>query len=217
MNPIIDVFTSFYQKTLAYLPSFFYGLLVVILGILLSRVVKELFRSLVNFVKVDKFLKKTKIANDKTVGLWVEVIGELLRWVTMILFLVPAMEIWELSRMVVVLNNLLFYLPNVIVAVVIGLVGYIFANLSYDIVHNSVRSMQGPLAKTMANFSRYAILTFTMLVVLNQLGVAQDLIRILFTGIVFMIALAGGLAFGLGGKEAAREVLKDLIKNLKNK
>jgi len=217
MNPVIDVFASFYRKTLAYLPNFFYGLLVVILGILLSRVVKEVFRSLVTFIKVDKFLKNTKIANDKTVNIWVEVIGELLRWVTIILFLVPAMEVWGLSRMVVVLNNLLFYLPNVIVAVIIGLVGYVFANLSYDIVHNSVRGLHGTVAKTMANFSRYAILTFTMLVVLNQLGVAQDLIRILFTGIVFMIALAGGLAFGLGGQETAREVLKGLMKNLKNK
>ena len=217
MNPVIDVFASFYRKTLAYLPNFFYGLLIVILGLLLSRVVKEVFRSLVTFIKFDKFLKSTKVANDKTFAIWVEVIGELLRWVTIILFLVPAMEVWGLSRLVVVLNNLLFYLPNVIVAVIIGLVGYVFANLSYDIVHNSVRSVQGPVAKTMANFSRYAILIFTLLVVLNQLGVAQDLIRILFTGIVFMIALAGGLAFGLGGKESAQEILKGLLKSFKNK
>jgi len=216
MNPVIDVFASFYRKTLAYLPNFFYGLLIVILGLLLSKMVKEVFRSLVTFIKFDKFLKSTKVANDKTFALWVEVVGELMRWVTIILFLVPAMEVWGLSRLVVVLNNLLFYLPNVIVAVIIGLVGYVFANLSYDIVHNSVRSVQGSVAKTMANFSRYAILIFTLLVVLNQLGVAQDLIRILFTGIVFMIALAGGLAFGLGGKESAQAILKELMKSLKN-
>jgi len=50
---------------------------------------------------------------------------------------------------------------------------------------------------------------------LNQLGVAQDLIKILFTGIVFMLALAGGLAFGLGGKECAQTLLKNLLKELK--
>jgi len=49
---------------------------------------------------------------------------------------------------------------------------------------------------------------------MNQLGVAQDLIRIFFTGIVAMIAIAGGLAFGLGGKDVARDLLEDLKKKL---
>ena len=56
---------------------------------------------------------------------------------------------------------------------------------------------------------------FTVLVVLNQLGVAQDLVRILFTGIVAMLSLAGGLAFGLGGKELAKELLDELKNKLK--
>jgi hypothetical protein len=56
---------------------------------------------------------------------------------------------------------------------------------------------------------------FTILVVLNQLGVAQDLIRILFTGIVALLALAGGLAFGLGGQTAAKEILEEVRNKLK--
>ena len=215
MNPVIDVFTSFYKKTLAYLPNFFYGLLVLILGILLSGIVKKLFINLVGFIKLGKLLKNAKIANEKTINIWVEVIAELLRWVTVILFLVPTVEVWGLSRMVTVLNSLLFYLPNVIVAVIVGLVGYILANLTYDIVLNSVNSLQKSFAKTIAVAARTSILVFTGLIVLNQLGVAQDLIRILFTGIVFMFSLAGGLAFGLGGKEVAGSLLKDLLKSLK--
>lgn len=215
MNPVIDVFSSFYKKTLAYLPNFFYGLLVLILGILLSSIVKQLFISLVGFIKLNKILKSAKIAQEKTINIWVEVIAELLRWVTVILFLVPTVEVWGLSRMVTVLNSLLFYLPNVIVAVIVGLVGYIMANLVYDIVLNSVKSLQKSFARTIAAAARTSILVFTGLIVLNQLGVAQDLIRILFTGIVFMFSLAGGLAFGLGGKEVAGSLLKDLLKSLK--
>jgi len=67
----------------------------------------------------------------------------------------------------------------------------------------------------MATLAKYVILVFTGLVVLNQLGVAQDLIRILFTGIVSMIAIAGGLAFGLGGQSAAKEFLEELKKKFK--
>jgi len=215
MNPVIDVFSAFYKKTLLYLPNFFYGLLVLVLGILLSTLVKQLFISLVQFIKLGKLLKNIKIAQEKTINIWIEVIGELLRWVTVILFLVPTVEVWGLSRMVTVLNSLLFYLPNVIVAVIVGLVGYIIANLVYDIVLNSVKSLQKGFAKTIATTAKTSVLIFTGLIVLNQLGVAQDLIRILFTGIVFMFALAGGLAFGLGGKDVAQVLLKDLLKNLK--
>lgn len=215
MNPVIDVFAAFYRKTMNYLPNFFYGLLVLFLGILLSGIVKQVWLSLVNFLKVGKLLKSAKIGTDKSIAIWAEVLGELFKWVTIILFLVPTVEVWGLSRMVVVLNSLLFYLPNVIVAVIIALVGYVVANLSYEIVLNSVKSLHNRLSKTVAGFARYSILTFTALVVLNQLGVAQDLIRILFTGIVFMIALAGGLAFGLGGKEFAQDTLRDLQKSLK--
>lgn len=215
MNPVIDVFASFYKKTLSYIPNFFYGLLVFILGLLLSSIVKQLFISLVNFIKLGKLLKNAKIASEKTINVWIEVLAELLKWVTIILFLVPTVEVWGLSRLVTVLNSLLFYLPNVIVAVIIALVGYVVANLSYDIVLNSIRSLQKGFAKTIATAAKSSILVFTGLIVLNQLGVAQDLIRILFTGIVFMLALAGGLAFGLGGKEFAQSLLKDLQKNLK--
>jgi small-conductance mechanosensitive channel len=73
------------------------------------------------------------------------------------------------------------------------------------------------VARPMANMAKYTILVFAALAVLNQLGVAQSLIQILFTGIVFMVALAGGLAFGLGGQEVAKELLSDLKDNLKKK
>ncbi len=61
---------------------------------------------------------------------------------------------------------------------------------------------------------RWSVLVFVFLVVLNQLGIASDLIRILFAGIVAMVAIAGGLAFGLGGKDAAREIITELKKKI---
>ena len=117
--------------------------------------------------------------------------------------------------MTTILNSLLLYLQNVIVSVVIALVGYIVSNLAHDIVLQSIKQVQKKVSLTIAMLAKYVILVFTGLVVLNQLGVAQDLIKILFTGIVTMLALAGGLAFGLGGQTAAKELLEDLKKKFK--
>jgi hypothetical protein len=106
------------------------------------------------------------------------------------------------------------YIPNVIVAVIIGFVGIVISNLSADVVRQSSKSAGESASGSLAVFTRSTILFFTILIMLNQLGVAQDLIRIFFTGLIAMLAIAGGLAFGLGGKDHAREVLDELKKRL---
>ena len=95
------------------------------------------------------------------------------------------------------------------------MVGLVFARLASDVVAESTREISPEVSKTVASAVRIALTIFVLLAVLNQLGVAQDLIRILFTGFVAMIALAGGIAFGLGGKDAARSLLDSLKKKAK--
>ncbi|MBI4078875.1 MAG: hypothetical protein HY429_01100, partial [Candidatus Levybacteria bacterium] len=109
----------------------------------------------------------------------------------------------------------LFYLPNVFVAAIIALVGFVFARLSHDVVLASIRGVSPDTAQTIASVARWAVTVFVLLAVLNQLGVASDLIRILFTGFVAMIAVAGGIAFGLGGQGAAKDTIDALRKRLK--
>lgn len=149
------------------------------------------------------------------VTLWEEILAELLRWTVIILFLIPTLEAWGLKGATVVLNQLLFYLPNVVVAVIIGFVGLVSANLVSDLVKHSIKTIGATSANTLAVFSKSAIIFFAVLVILNQLGVAQDLVRILFTGIVAMLTIAGGLAFGLGGQGIAKEMLEELKRKVK--
>lgn len=215
MNIFFDVFYSFYIRIRDYLPNFFTGLIILILGIGLAEAFKKFFIGLVRFLRLTRFLKMTKLTKESEVDLWIDVIGELLKWVTIILFLVPAVEVWGLPQMVTIINNLLLYLPNVIVAVLFSLVGYVISNLSYNLVLQSVKPVQKTVSIAIAVLAKWSIIVLTALIVLNQLGVAQDLVRILFTGIILMFSLAGGLAFGLGGKQLASEMLEDLKKNLK--
>jgi hypothetical protein len=123
--------------------------------------------------------------------------------------------VWGLPQITRILNTFLLYLPNVFVAAIIGLVGLVFARLTADVILASTRELSPDASRTIASATRLSITIFVLLAVLNQLGVAQDLIRILFTGFVAMIALAGGIAFGLGGQETARVILESLRKKLK--
>jgi len=211
VNPVIS---TFLRSFITYLPNLFGGLLILAIGLVLAEILRKILVSFFNFFRLELLIKKTKIATEREVKVWKEILAELLRWSVVILFLIPAVEVWGLSKVTVVLNQLLFYLPNVLVAVVIGFIGLIFANLVSDLVKHSVKTVGSTSANTLAALSKFSIVFFTVLIVMNQLGIAQDLIRILFTGIVAMLALAGGLSFGLGGKDIAREILEEFRKKL---
>ncbi len=206
---------DFFKNLGSYLPNLFGGLLILVVGLLIGGIVKQLIMTVVTFSKIDLLFHKTKLIKKEEVKVWAEVLSEILKWMLIVVFLVPALEVWGLSRATTVVNEILFYLPNVVVAVVIAFVGILAANLTSDLVRHSVKTMGSTASNSLAVFTRGTIMFFTVLVVLNQLGVAQDLIRILFTGIVAMLSIAGGLAFGLGGKDLAKELLDELKSKLK--
>lgn len=215
IDVVNSIFYNFFAKLTAYLPNFFGGALIFLIGIISSLILRKVLLSLFSFFKLRVILAKTRVMNQSEVRIWEEVFAEILRWTVIILFLAPSLEVIGLSRATVVLNQLILYLPNVIVAVIIGFVGLIASNLISDLVLHSSKSVGTTMSKSLSYLSKVSVIFFTILIVMNQLGVAQDLVRILFTGIVAMLALAGGLAFGLGGKDLARDILESLRQKLK--
>lgn len=195
----------------SYLPKFIGGLIVLIIGLAIATLLKEVVLRFFRFLKVERWFGgvgewfeglKNGAAGKRAV--WPEILAELVKWAVIILFLIPAVEAWGLPRVTEILNQILLYLPNVFVAVVVGFVGLGIANLIFEIVKSATRDMGSSSSALLANVARYALIFFVSLVVLDQLGVAADLIRILFTGIIAMIALAGGISFGLGGQNTAK-------------
>lgn len=195
----------------SYLPRFLAGLTILIFGFLAAKIIADFVSSLLSTLRVGKFLVQVRVlTSEGQFKVWQTLFAQLSRWSVAIIFLVPAVETWGLTKVTDILNGLLLYLPNVFVAVIVGLLGFVIANLTADVVRHSAAGLDAQAASILAALSQYAILFFTGLVVLSQLGVAADLVRILFTGFVAMMALAGGLAFGLGGKDLAEEILKGL-------
>jgi hypothetical protein len=212
---VASIFATLFSDVGAYLPQFVAGLILLGVGLVVANLLKDAVVGLFRLAKVETWFKKTKAIDTGSARVWLQLVGELLRWSVLILFLVAAVETWGIGKVGDLLNELLLYLPNVFVAAVIGFVGVVVGNLSADLVRHSAKGLGSTAAGSLSTFTHYAVIVFTVLLVLHQLGVAADLIRILFTGIVAMMALAGGLAFGLGGQETARKVLEALFEKLK--
>lgn len=198
-----------------FVPKFLAGVIILLVGIIVASILKNLVLELLKSLKIEAFLHKYGVPEAKEEFVWSNILAEIVRWFIIVLFLIPTADVWGLPQITTVLNTFLIYLPNVFVAAIIGLVGLVFSRLSHDVILASSKGISSETAQTVASVARWAITIFVLLAVLNQLGVASDLIRILFTGFVAMVAIAGGIAFGLGGQGSAKDVVEALQKKLK--
>lgn len=214
-NTLINSLNSAVAAIIEYVPRFIAGLLILLIGIVIASIVKQLILTLSKTLKVENYLKRYGIPEIRPGYTWSDILAEIVRWFVIIIFLIPTADIWGIPRVGTLLNEILLYLPNVFIAVIIGLVGFVLAKLAHDVILASIKGVNKDSAQLIATGTQWAINVFVILAVLNQLGVATDLIRILFTGFVAMIALAGGIAFGLGGQKNAQDVLDGIKKRLK--
>ena len=198
-----------------FIPKFIAGVVILLIGIVVAAILKQVVVSIFKALKIDSFLKKYGVPELKEEFSWTNILGELVRWFVIIVFLIPTADVWGLPRITTVLNEFLVYLPNVFVAAIVALVGFVFARLAHDVILVSAKNVDSKTAATIATVARWAINIFVILAVLAQLGVAADLVRILFTGLVAMLAVAGGIAFGLGGQGAAKDSIEVVRKKLK--
>ena len=109
---------SFWKSIVNGLPNFFSGLLILVIGLIVSNLLKRLLQSLFAMAKFENALQSARLMDKSEVKLWEEVLLEVVRWSLLVVFLVPALEVWGLSRATEVINQFLFYLPNVVIAVV---------------------------------------------------------------------------------------------------
>jgi len=213
-DSLIISFNQSASGIIGFLPKLISGLLILLIGFVIASIVKQIIIAGSKSLKVDNYLIKYGIPEIRPGYTWVNILAEIVRWFVIIIFLIPTTDIWGLERVGALLNEILLYLPNVFVAVIIALVGFVLAKLAHDVILASVKGVNKESAKLLATVTQWAIIIFVILAVLSQLGVATDLIKIIFTGFVAMFALAGGIAFGLGGQKNAQDVLDWFKKNI---
>jgi hypothetical protein len=206
-SAVLNSLTTFVN----FIPALVGGLVVLTIGLIIAAIVYRLIVALFKTVQLEKYLAKygiTKVEGKEIE--WTEILAELARWSIIIIFLIPTLAVWRLGAVNVVLTRVILYIPNVVVAVILAIVGLVFAKLAYKITYSASHNLGREVAHTVALIAQWSLVVFVGFLVLYQLGVAQDLLRILFMGLVAMVAVAGGLAFGLGGQGTAKSILESL-------
>lgn len=111
------------------------------------------------------------------------------------------------------MSDLLAYLPSLFVGILIGFFGIRFANSVHDIIYQALELTKQETSKIIAMGAKIIIMFFTLMIMLNYIKIVNEfIINALFIGFITTITIAFGLAFGLGGREIAREILESFRK-----
>lgn len=223
LNTWADVITKSFQDlwvgVIDFIPELIVAIIVFILGWIIGAVLGKAVAQIIRSLKLDNALRGAGVESAvNRAGFNLDsgaFIGGLIKWFVIAVFLIASLDVLGLNQVNVFLERVVLnFLPNVIVAVLIMLVGVVIAEAMQNIVIGAARSAHMRSAHFLGVLTRWAIWIFAALAALYQLGVASAFVQTLFTGIVVALSLAFGLAFGLGGQDEAARYLANLRKEV---
>lgn len=214
VDVIVGSLQNLWVTVVNFLPALIGALVVFIVGLIVAAVLAKIVERVIYYLKLDSLLRKAGVetylerANLKlNTGYF---LGQLVYWFMVIAFLLAASDILRFTSLSAFLRDVLLYIPNVIVAILILLAALIVANFLKHLTRASVATAKLRYGKALGTIAWWTVIIFGLLTALFQLGIATSIINTLITGLIAMLAIAGGLAFGLGGKDYAAQLLGKL-------
>ena len=201
-----------------FVPRFIAALVVFLIGWLIAVLLGKLVYQIVRILHIDNALTKVGFRRAwERSGFRLDtpmLFYELVKWFFVIVFLMAATNILGLTEVTNFLQSVVYYIPNVIIAAIILLIGILVAKFLESMVQGSVKAAGFSSANFLGAVTKWAVFVFSLLVALSQLKVADSIINIVITGLIAATALALGLAFGLGGARHAEELVGHLKKRI---
>lgn len=187
-------------------------LAILIIGWIVAGLVAAAAGALLRAIKFNELGERSGfgrfIRNAGLTGDPASIIAGVVNWLVRLIVLVVAFDALGLPAVSDVLRQLLLWLPNLIVAVVVLVVAGLAASALSSLVRGATASAGFANPELLATIVTVAVWAFGIVVAVNQLGVGSTLVNTLFTAVVGALALAAGLAFGLGGRDTAAEIVR---------
>ena len=194
------------------------ALIVLIIGWVIALGIGQLVTKILSLIKLDQYFEKTGLQGAlKKAEVKVNAeafIGGIVKWVLFLVVLMMVAEILGLAQFAGLLQRVLNYLPNVLVAVFLFVAAVIISEILEKIVRTAVEGTKVGHSALAGAIVKFSIWAFAILAILRQLLIVPDLVTTVFNAIIYGVVaftvIAFGIAFGLGGKEVAAEILREL-------
>lgn len=207
--------TTLWQETLGeivkWLPNLFGALVLLLVGWLVARLVQFIIGGLLRRLRLDALTERVGISRllsnaglDSSVS---NLLARLAYWLLLFVFVLAAAESLGLIGVTETLNKLVGYLPNVLAAALILLLGSLIAQVIGDAMGKMTTQAGVATGPALGQVVRYTLLVFTIILALGQLGIQTDLLTIAASALVIAVTLALALAFGFGSRDLARNIM----------
>jgi len=217
---VVNALQDLYTKTLTFIPNLVAAIIVLIIGWILAIFLSKLIVKVLEMIKIDHLANQLGLQNlggkmEKKLSV-AALGGWLIKWFFFLGSFIAAADILGLTEVSAFLyQDVLGYAGHVIVAMAILLLGILAADFFAGIVNSAVKASGLHKGEALGSITKWAILAFSIIAALSQLQIATAFLQDLFRAIIAMLAIAGGLAFGLGGQGTAKKILENIENSLK--
>ena len=203
-------FDSVKNSVVDYTPRVVVALLLVLVGFILAKLFSKWVTRLVSSVESSRPVKSfAKSMGLKSLEInWV--VNILVYWTTLLVFFNAAVDVLQLTVLSNTFSSLVGFIPDLLAAALIAGLSILGANAAHDVVMESAKRAKVNAAKFLAVSARVVVLIFGLPLAASQLNLDLSILTNNITVVVAGIMLAFGLAFGLGGRDVAQKMLKDL-------
>lgn len=212
-DTLLASLTGAFAMLFAAVPRILGFIIIVAIGWFIANLIGKAVEKLLRAVRFNEMAQRTgigpfvqKMRRDADTS---AVVAGVVKWLIRVVVLLVAFDVLGLPAVSDVLRQFLLWLPNLIVALFILVIAGLAARALADVVRGATAEAGFTNPDTLANVAKTMVWAFAIVVAVNQIGIATALINTLFMGLVGALALAAGLAFGLGGRELASTLLDD--------
>ncbi|TWI53485.1 putative transporter (transmembrane protein) [Pseudomonas duriflava] len=208
---LLSAMTTLWSKVAGFIPNLFGALLVVLLGFFIAKLLDTLLSKILARFGLDRLMTGTGLTKMLTrVGVKVPVstlIGRIVYWFVLLVFLVSAAESLGLQRVSSALDVLALYLPKVFGAALVLVVGVLLAQLVNGVVHGAAESVGLDYSAGLGRVAQALVIVISISVAIGQLEIKTELLNTVIGIVLASLGLAVALALGLGSRDLASQIL----------
>lgn len=208
LSLMVDFYRSLFSE------GIIVAIIILVVGSIFAVELSKATKKMVRKLKIDKTFDALGVKSFFKKGGIKLSVADLMEWIVkwfVILFaLMMAIDSLGLPRVSSFLTKILDYIPNLIGALAILTVGLIIAQLAYEAIDGAAKASGIRIYSIAAVLAKWMLIIITFLVILEQIGVQTTILQVFAGSLGLMVALAGGLAFGLGGQYHAKELLDEI-------
>jgi len=212
----VQAFAEVWMEIVRFMPALFGALLFLAIGLVVASGLETVISRTIRALKIDALVEKAGgIEYIERAGMKLDLgkfFGKLVYWFVIIATLLAVANVLGLRDVALFLQGTIIgFIPKLVVAVIVMFITVLAANFLQGAVRASTMGARLHAGKVLGSLTWWAVIIFGTLEAVGQLGIdlkiAWSIVNVLLTGAVAMLAIAGGIAFGIGGKEHAAKMI----------